>query len=116
VGDDERQLITFVAGEDNVGILQQMSAEEVEEGVVFFVDGEDGGVGCAYSLVRGVEKTIAVLLLYRLTGVRRLSDLLLAVAEEEELKAFDAISMVRGRSVSRCKHGEIVVVLMICDG
>lgn len=35
----------FVAGEGNAAVLQEASADEVAERVVFLVEGEDGGGG-----------------------------------------------------------------------
>lgn len=35
----------FVSGEGNAAVLQETSADEVAEGVVFLVEGEDGGGG-----------------------------------------------------------------------
>lgn len=37
----------LVAGEGNAAVLQETSADEVAEGVVFLVEGEDGGGGDA---------------------------------------------------------------------
>lgn len=35
----------FIAGEGNAAVLQEAGADEVAEGVVFLVEGEDGGRG-----------------------------------------------------------------------
>ena len=56
----------LVAGEEHVGVLEELAADEVAEGVVLLVDGEDGGVGHL--------------------GVLLLGDLLLAVEQEERLE------------------------------
>lgn len=55
-----------VRGEDHVFVLEKRPAEKVAEGVVFFVEGEGGGV-------RGA-------------GVGCGGDLFFVVAEEEELE------------------------------
>jgi hypothetical protein len=47
----------LVCGEDDVVILEEALREEVAEGVVFLVEGEDGGIGntcCVVGLV-GVD-------------------------------------------------------------
>ena len=56
----------LVAGEEHVGVLEQLAADEVAEGLVLLVDGEDGGVGDL--------------------GVLLLGDLLLAVKQQERLE------------------------------
>ena len=38
----------FVCGEEDSGVLEQALCEQVPEGVIFFVEGEDGGVGDAW--------------------------------------------------------------------
>lgn len=38
----------FVRGEHDGGVLEETLREEVAEGVVFFVEGEDGGVRDAW--------------------------------------------------------------------
>jgi hypothetical protein len=38
----------LVCGEDNVVVLEEALGEEVAERVVFFVKGEDGGIGDAW--------------------------------------------------------------------
>ena len=78
----------LVAGEEDVRGLDELGAQQVAEGVVFFVEGEEGGVGDAWGVgdmsawsgdvgCRGWEG---------LTRLRLDLDLLLAFVEEEELR------------------------------
>ena len=48
----EERVGDFVRREDDVVVLEEALGEEVAERVIFFVEGEDGGVGDACSLVR----------------------------------------------------------------
>lgn len=56
----------FVGGKDNVFVLEEGASQKVRKRVVFFVEGECGGVGGA--------------------GVGGVSDFLLAIAEEKEFE------------------------------
>jgi hypothetical protein len=48
----------LVCGEDDVVILEEALREEVAEGVVFLVEGEDGGIGNACCVVELVDEGI----------------------------------------------------------
>ena len=67
----------FVAGKDNIWILEQLVPDHVAQGVILLVEGEQGSVGHLGVLLPG--------------------DLLLAIEEDERLKGW--------RSVHACDYG-----------
>lgn len=86
-------------------------AEKVADGVVFLVDGEEGCVGdtCGGNQSVWRLEVGAVVLGVRLTGLGCPGDLLLTVAEQEELEAAGYI--ISASSLRDERH-----VAGVCDG
>jgi hypothetical protein len=100
----EQRVRDFVGGEQDVGWLCEFGTEEVGEGVVFLVEGEDCCVGDTCG-IKALEREGGREGKTKLTGFGCPGYFLFAVAEEEELESW-------GNIVS-----DVVVVCFVdCEG